>query len=306
MKDKAKDEPIEFVKMIVTQMTKGKASIQEFEDLVGEGLLGLVDAQKRFDPSKANGAKFSTYAEWRVRGQVLDSIRQRRGRTGQKDIVELYEPHDEESRSLEEITEAGEYTDPDERLIVLETIKALPEREQVVLDLALKGYSLEEIGDSISVTPSRVSQLHSLIEEKINMEPISNERKPLQMPEPSIKGKAKDPLIVERQRKVIELYNQTSPQLTAKQIAEKLNLTLITVNNDLHYLKRRAEGRTRSGQKIRQAVPATVPPPKYIPSHTNISTAQNKIDFRDEVANILRRNNIPKAKISIILGLIDL
>ncbi len=35
------------------------------EDLVGEGMLGLLDAARRFDPSR--GTKFATYARWWVR-----------------------------------------------------------------------------------------------------------------------------------------------------------------------------------------------------------------------------------------------
>ncbi|MBC7173182.1 MAG: sigma-70 family RNA polymerase sigma factor, partial [Polyangiaceae bacterium] len=35
------------------------------EDLVGEGMLGLLDAARRFDPGR--GTKFATYARWWVR-----------------------------------------------------------------------------------------------------------------------------------------------------------------------------------------------------------------------------------------------
>lgn len=43
------------------------------DDLIGAGLLGLLDAVDRYDPSR--GVMFKTYAELRVRGAMLDSLR---------------------------------------------------------------------------------------------------------------------------------------------------------------------------------------------------------------------------------------
>lgn len=48
--------------------------IVDEEDLFQVGVLGLYDALEKFDPSK--GVKFSTYAEIRVRGYILDHLRQ--------------------------------------------------------------------------------------------------------------------------------------------------------------------------------------------------------------------------------------
>jgi RNA polymerase sigma factor for flagellar operon FliA len=45
----------------------------EVEDLISVGVLGLMDAIKKYDPSR--GAKFKTYAEFRVRGAILDELR---------------------------------------------------------------------------------------------------------------------------------------------------------------------------------------------------------------------------------------
>jgi RNA polymerase sigma factor for flagellar operon FliA len=45
----------------------------QIEDLYGAGVLGLVDAFGRFDPSKL--VQFRTYAQFRVRGAILDSLR---------------------------------------------------------------------------------------------------------------------------------------------------------------------------------------------------------------------------------------
>ncbi len=45
----------------------------EREDLYGAGVLGLLDAVERFDASR--GVAFTTFAEMRVRGAILDSLR---------------------------------------------------------------------------------------------------------------------------------------------------------------------------------------------------------------------------------------
>lgn len=43
------------------------------DDLMSAGVLGLIDAVDRFDPSQ--NVKFKTYAEFRIRGAILDELR---------------------------------------------------------------------------------------------------------------------------------------------------------------------------------------------------------------------------------------
>lgn len=45
----------------------------EYDDLVGYGIFGLIDAIDKFDYDK--GIKFETYASLRIRGAILDQIR---------------------------------------------------------------------------------------------------------------------------------------------------------------------------------------------------------------------------------------
>lgn len=45
----------------------------DYEDLVSQGLLGLIDAVDRYSPQ--HGAQFSTYAILRIRGKILDYLR---------------------------------------------------------------------------------------------------------------------------------------------------------------------------------------------------------------------------------------
>ena len=45
----------------------------EYDDLVGYGIFGLIDAIDKFDAAK--DVKFETYASLRIRGSILDQIR---------------------------------------------------------------------------------------------------------------------------------------------------------------------------------------------------------------------------------------
>lgn len=46
-----------------------------FDDLVSEGLLGLVRSWQRFEEDR--GSSFQTYARYRIRGSMLDALRKR-------------------------------------------------------------------------------------------------------------------------------------------------------------------------------------------------------------------------------------
>jgi RNA polymerase sigma factor for flagellar operon FliA len=45
----------------------------ELDDLISSGVIGLMDAIDKWDPSRDN--KFKTYAEFRIRGAILDELR---------------------------------------------------------------------------------------------------------------------------------------------------------------------------------------------------------------------------------------
>jgi len=51
----------------------GLAGSAERDDLVGQGMLGLIHAVDHFDPSR--GVQFSTYAARHIQGRVLDGLR---------------------------------------------------------------------------------------------------------------------------------------------------------------------------------------------------------------------------------------
>ncbi|WP_297517573.1 FliA/WhiG family RNA polymerase sigma factor [uncultured Clostridium sp.] len=64
---------IPLVKHIAGKVILGKSKYIEYEDLVGYGMLGLMDAYKKFKPEK--GMKFSTYASIRIKGSMIDEMR---------------------------------------------------------------------------------------------------------------------------------------------------------------------------------------------------------------------------------------
>ncbi len=61
------------IKCIAQQLSARLPANVEVGDLVSEGVLGLMDALEKFDRSR--GVRFKTYAESRVRGAMLDSLR---------------------------------------------------------------------------------------------------------------------------------------------------------------------------------------------------------------------------------------
>ena len=60
------------VKNIASKYYTDKIGL-DYEDLVSYGVMGLIDARKKFDESR--GVKFSTYASIRVSSFIIDEIR---------------------------------------------------------------------------------------------------------------------------------------------------------------------------------------------------------------------------------------
>ena len=52
---------------------KGLPPNIDFNDLVSDGFIGLMKAWENFDPTR--GVKFETYASYRIRGEILDGLK---------------------------------------------------------------------------------------------------------------------------------------------------------------------------------------------------------------------------------------
>ncbi|WP_372729224.1 FliA/WhiG family RNA polymerase sigma factor [Nocardioides sp.] len=61
------------VKYVVGRVRAGLPRSVEHEDLVSEGIIGLMDAIEKFEPER--GLQFQTYAVPRIRGAIIDGIR---------------------------------------------------------------------------------------------------------------------------------------------------------------------------------------------------------------------------------------
>lgn len=64
---------VELVKIVAGRLYVNYHAHVEYEDLVSYGILGLIDAIDKFDPDK--NVKFETYANFRIRGAVIDQLR---------------------------------------------------------------------------------------------------------------------------------------------------------------------------------------------------------------------------------------
>ena len=62
------------VKRVALQLRGRLPAHVELDDLVSDGTVGLIDAVRKFDPAK--GASIESYARYRIRGAILDSLRE--------------------------------------------------------------------------------------------------------------------------------------------------------------------------------------------------------------------------------------
>lgn len=151
------------------------------DDLVSYGMLGLFEAISRFEPARR--LKFKTYATPRVNGSILDGIREldfarpaRRNRKFQhpevRHISAFRERHaDEDGRSKCPIDQPHSYTDPDRletRDLVKRALVGLSQTERIiVISYYCLDQTMKQIGESLDLSESRVSQLMKEIKSRM-------------------------------------------------------------------------------------------------------------------------------------------
>ncbi len=74
IRDKFIRQYMPLVKYVAGKVSTGMPDSVEFDDLVGFGQFGLLDAINKFDPDK--NVKFKTYAVTRIRGAIFDELRE--------------------------------------------------------------------------------------------------------------------------------------------------------------------------------------------------------------------------------------
>ena len=204
-------EYAQLVKIIAGRMSVYLGYNVEYDDLVGYGIFGLIDAIDKFDYVK--GVKFETYASLRIKGAILDQIRMRQRQkkieTAERMIEDKYGrmATDEEIAaelgisideyfgwqsqvkmsgviSLDDYLEQGSdlvadnsgsklgissFEQPDEAIekeelkeSLASAIEGLTDKEQKVIALYYyEELTLKEISQVLSVSESRISQLHT-------------------------------------------------------------------------------------------------------------------------------------------------
>ena len=138
------------------------------EDLIQEGMLGLLSAIRTFDESK--GAKFETYAELCVRRRIITAVRRASLQRQGKDELPL------DSHLLAEKDTPGAYLlrDPEELVIARERIReltdvagdSLSKLESTVLRLYLDGYTYGEMSEILGKPYKSVDNAISRIRKK--------------------------------------------------------------------------------------------------------------------------------------------
>src|SRR5438445_10031500 len=73
LRDELITEYMPQVRFVVGRLGIPPTSLLEHEDLVSYGMIGLINAIDRFDPSR--GVRFEAFATARIRGSVIDQLR---------------------------------------------------------------------------------------------------------------------------------------------------------------------------------------------------------------------------------------
>jgi len=141
------------------------------EDLIQEGMLGLLAAIRTFDPSI--GVKFPTYAEFCVKRRIYSAIRSASGNkhTPLNSYISL------ESPQLDESNTHGVYylRDPEDYVIARESIGevekllhgALSRLESDVLELFLEGMSYKDMAARLGKSNKSVDNAVQRIRRKL-------------------------------------------------------------------------------------------------------------------------------------------
>ena len=211
------------VKYIADRLAAKLPPSVERDDLYGAGVIGLIEAVDRFDG--ARGIAFSTFAELRIRGAILDNLRSldwasRSARRRSREIQNAY------SQVEQEMGRAAS-----EEEVALKMNVPLAELREIMQELrGLKVTDLDERDEETGL-----SAMDMVLDTAISpLEKIEENQRRLQL------AGAIDKL-PEKERQVVALYYVE--ELTMKEIGEVLGVTESRVSQ----LRTQAIVRLRSG-----------------------------------------------------------
>ncbi len=209
VKDKIIVEYAPLVRFIAMKIAARLPSSVELDDLISCGVIGLMDAISKFDPSRDN--KFKTYAEFRIRGAILDELRSqdwvpRSVREKSKQLERAY-------AKLER--EFGRPATDEEMCVELEC--SLEEFHELVNKS--KSVSLLNIDDSATFNRGDKKLMMGLLENRRSSNPFNavNYKNSQSLIKEGIKS------LPEKQRLVLSLYY--FEDLNLKEIGQVLDVT---------------------------------------------------------------------------------
>jgi len=171
-------EPL--VVSIVDKLRAHLPSHVDRDDLIAAGRIGLLDAIRRFDPSR--GFNFSTFAVPRIRGGVKDELRKcdhlsrlerRRVREGlREDVlhVAMDKPTEDGGTLADVLSHDGEELTRAQRELlhdVSRNLHLLSSQERIVIEAKMRDEDQVSICKTLKVSESRVSQLMTSARRKL-------------------------------------------------------------------------------------------------------------------------------------------
>ncbi len=152
--------------LVIREAMRTNFGDAEMMELVQEGLVGLMEAVDRYDPTK--GIVFPVFAIHRVRGRMLDYLR----KEGKKGILfdgdatemEMWWNHiPDDAVSVEEQVEDHALTS-----VCAETLHVLSASEKKVIEMAcLAGVPMKEVAQNLEVSESYAYRLQRKATSKI-------------------------------------------------------------------------------------------------------------------------------------------
>ena len=147
------------------------------DDLYQEGMIGLLEAAKKFDETKGTigDDTFKKFATTCIKRRILDAIKHANTKKNQplNSSVPILRKNDEDEEF--EIAEIGMAQDPEELFIAHEKQEerinllqnTLSRFEKDVLDLYLDGLSASDIGQRLGRTPRSITNTIQRIKAKV-------------------------------------------------------------------------------------------------------------------------------------------
>ena len=193
------------VKYVAGRLYASYGNNVEFDDLVSYGIFGLIDAIDKYD--FARGVKFETYAQLRIRGAIIDQLRE---------IDWLPRSVRQKSKELEKA------------YYELESKLGRPATDEEVAESF--GLSIEDFQKKIqSITAYSIVSLDDLLEQKREVT-SSEEDKQVETPENVIENEEVREILAstintlpDKEKKVVSLYYYE--ELTYKEIGKLLNIS---------------------------------------------------------------------------------